>query len=280
MESVYHLRDVQKTELLILKDVRDLCEKHHLRYALYCGTLLGCVRHQGFIPWDDDADLLMPLADYRRFCRLAQEELSDRYTFHDYHSGRMSVTCWLKLYRKGTAYYSPYEENCGHDKGISLDIYPLIGAYDGWLGQMQTQAILLQQAMVKKDFRIATSYRTVVHHEKMLRILDRLPDGFRCGVASLIEKLFWADPEKHELCGTVDSARFGGKYHYRDWNSLIEGQFEDGKFAIPAEYDRFLTKMYGFYMKLPPENMRISHHGADAVIRIDEETAKAAGIST
>ena len=269
----YGLREVQLTELQCLKDIDRLCRKYGIRYFLYCGTLLGCIRHQGFIPWDDDADIMMPLKDYYRFRQLAEKELQERYFLSDPHSDRYASTAWLKLNRKGTLYCTEEERKSRVDKGISLDVYPLVGAYEGWLGKLQTKALLFQKALVGKELWQSADYAMVTRYEGMLRFLDKLPDALRKGLCILIEKLFWPDPAKHENCGTVDAADFAGKYCYADWAEMIEGDFEGCAFPIPREYDRFLKRMYGNYMEMPPTEKRVNHHAENAIIEISEEVA-------
>ena len=268
------LRQVQLTELICLKDIDRLCREHHIRYSLYCGTLLGCIRHRGFIPWDDDADIMMPLQDYYRFRRLAEKELSERYFLSDHHSDPYATTAWLKLNRKGTLYCTKEERKSRVDKGISLDVYPLVGAYEGVLGKLQTKALLFQKAMVGKELRQSADYAMVTRYEGMLRLLDRLPAALRRGLCILIEKLFWPDPAKHKNCGTVDAADFAGKYRTRDWDETADGEFEGCTFPIPREYDRFLKRMYGNYREMPPAEKRVNHHAEDAVIELSDDVAE------
>ena len=278
MNSRFRLAEVQQVEVSIIKDIDALCKKHGLRYFLYCGTLLGCVRHEGFIPWDDDADLAMPLSDYKRFRKIALEEMSDRYIISDIHTDKYAQVPWLKVCRRGTAYYDGDIEDGPYNKEIWVDIYPMLGAYEGLAGKLQTEAIFFQRTLTGGDLRKAEKYKHAVHHVRIWRFVDLLPKPLLRFMNHIIEGLFWADPEKHRMCSTVDAARFIGKYIYRDWDDQIEGNFEGCRFSIPKEYDRFLRTMYGDYMKLPPAEKQVNHFVENAVIQINDDVAEEIGI--
>ncbi len=278
MTSQFGLAEIHEVELKILKDIDVLCREHEIEYYLYCGTLLGSVRHKGFIPWDDDIDIMMPLKDYRRFFKIAQKEMRDRYSICEIHNDAYAMVPWTQVRMNGTAYYPKEHENIRYHKGFSLDVYPMIGAYDGFLGKMQRFAIDFQRNLTGRGLRKAENYKNVRRFEAARRMVDRLPRSVLLLMNDIVESVFWPDPEKHERCGTVDAVVFNGKYVTRDWDERIEGEFEGCRFPIPAKYDLFLRTMYGDYMKLPPEEKRKGHHVEGSVIQISDRVAKETGI--
>ena len=278
MVPQFGLAEIHKVELMILKDIDNLCQKHKLNYCLYCGTLLGSIRHKGFIPWDDDADIMMPLRDCRRFLSIAKTELKGRYFISEIRSDANAMVPWTQIRREGTEYYPEEHRNIEYHKGISLDIYPLIGAYEGIFGKLQVSAIDVQRALTGRNMRRAENYKIIHRFVAARKIMDCMPRWFLLMANSLIEALFWPDPDKHVSCGTVDAAKFSGKYLVRDWKEKTDGEFEGSKFPIPKEYDLFLRTMYGDYWKLPPEEKRVSHHADSVVVTISDTIAEEIGI--
>ena len=124
-------RQVQLCELETLKDVAELCDRHQLKYWLAYGTLLGAVRHQGFIPWDDDVDIYMKVKDLRKFVSIAQKELGDKYFIQCPKTERLSRWIFCKVRRNGTLFLQKEEVmNAGFHQGIFIDIFPLVSAPD------------------------------------------------------------------------------------------------------------------------------------------------------
>ena len=270
---------IQKVGLSILKDVDEFCRKHGLRYYIYCGTLLGCIRHNGFIPWDDDVDIAMPLKDYIVFRKTAREELEERYIVSDIHSDCLAANNWIKVYRRGTAYYEIKTEDGEYHKEIGIDVYPLIGAYEGMLGNIQAKAIVFQKTFTGRNYRIAKKYSYVNHQINLWRSIDRLPRFLVYVMNDIIEFLFWKDPEGFKHCGTIDAARFMGKFETKDWEESIDGNFEGHLFLMPGKYDKILKIIYGDYMKLPPVEKRVTtHFVGETAITISEEIAEEIGI--
>lgn len=119
------LRKLQLCELEILKEFVRICEKFSLRYYLTGGTLLGAVRHQGFIPWDDDIDVAMPREDYDRFAQIAPRELDPQYFYQSPDTDPYYFLSYNKVRKNGTKIYEERFENAGFHKGIFIDIFPL-----------------------------------------------------------------------------------------------------------------------------------------------------------
>ena len=269
------MRDIQRIQLETLIDIRNVCEKHDLTYAHYCGTLLGCIRHGGFIPWDDDIDIVMPLRDFRRFRKIfpCEPGMAEKYVLDCLDTDLYASNTWIKINRRGTFYAEKSLEGVRYDLGISVDIYPLIGAPES-TRLKAAQSLLLKAAAVFCDSEYRRGVGFVPADDKQRRIgekVDRLPRGVRTVLAKVIRAVCFADPDRYRHCGTVDGAPFAGKYLRADWNSFTERDFEGEVFAIPAAYDRFLTTMYGDYMTLPPEWARRPHHRGEVAVRIPQE---------
>ena len=119
------LREVQLTELEMLEEVHRICEKRKIPYVIIAGTLLGAVRHGGFIPWDDDVDVALLRKDYERFRKACGEELdTDRFVFQDDRNTPGYRWGYGKLRRKHTLFLREYQEDMPYFQGIFLDVFP------------------------------------------------------------------------------------------------------------------------------------------------------------
>lgn len=125
MEIDPRLRRLQLAELEILNEFVRVCEKRSLRYYLVGGTLLGAVRHKGFIPWDDDIDVAMPREDYDKFAEISQAELSADYFYQSPETDPNYFLTYAKLRKNGTEVYEERFKNAAFHKGIFIDIFPL-----------------------------------------------------------------------------------------------------------------------------------------------------------
>ena len=130
------LRQLQLVELEMLIEVDRICRKCNLRYNIIGGTLLGAVRHGGFIPWDDDADLVMFRDDYEKFREACKEELDkDRFYFQDMETTAGYRWGYGKLRRKKTVFVREHQEHMPYEQGVFIDIMPLDNVPDSYLGR-------------------------------------------------------------------------------------------------------------------------------------------------
>ncbi len=246
---------VHAVELDMLKAVADLCEKYNIRYTLYCGTLLGAVRHGGFIPWDDDVDLAMPLKDYRRFQAVARE-LPDRFICSHLDNRNNHYCLWTRVTAEGTTAMSAEEARIPDMHwGLFLDIYPFIGAFrTTWGIRLQSTLLLFAQR-----FRRVVYYRACNDGGAVKSFLYHVPFFIRKAISDALLKMSMRDPEKCERIGTIDAAPFDGKFLQKDWQEMTTHRFEDREFRIPVQYDKILRRIYGDYMQLPPVECRQGH---------------------
>ena len=149
------LRKIGLLQLEILNEVHRVCEEHHIAYYMIGGTLLGAVRHKGFIPWDLDIDIAMPREDYERFKQVAQEQMDEKYTYIDHENCRNHIRPHALVIRNDTRIHFKYDSVNPklHDLGIYLDIFPLDNAPDD-------ERLRKKQAKKLKNIRKLKEYRT------------------------------------------------------------------------------------------------------------------------
>lgn len=261
------IAETQKVSLNILKVIAKICDKLSLRYFLIYGTLIGAVRHQGYIPWDDDTDIMMPRPDYDKllaYLALHESELRPLAVFN-------RQTCAQYPYMisriSDSRYHIVMENEKDYGLGIFIDIYP----YDG-LGNSFQEAL---KYGLKGDRMSSFCYQATRNHYAVetttsgLRKVLKLPMFL---VAKLIGKNFFQNRlanlarkkgyDQSEYVGCVIWLSGGQKDIFkRSWFddfSLVK--FEDTEFRIPANYKEILEQVYGDYMKLPPKSERIGHH--------------------
>jgi lipopolysaccharide cholinephosphotransferase len=278
METVNELRKLQMVELAMLKEVVRICDKHGLTYYLSAGTFLGAVRHKGFIPWDDDADVRMPRPDYERLLELLPSELNKPYIVchfrynHNVHRYFCRVENPLvKLHRSQSVK--------GEYSNAWLDIFPLDGMPANRLHNKLRQIRLLYRRMwlqISVFDEIVTLKKKRPFHERMLVSLVRHVPA----IQKLVhwEKM-WQKLDKAMKAYGVENAKyyvnFMGFYKFKDMiEKTVYGkgalyQFEDAFFNGPEDYDTFLKHLYGDYMKLPPEDERNKHFADQLSIEMD-----------
>lgn len=273
------IRKIQLAELNIMKQVLPIIEKYHLRYFMLGGTLLGAVRHQGFIPWDDDMDIGMPRPDYEFFLQVAERELQSPYQIHTLHNHNGEYAyyyariedCTIKVKRSLTA----------RDVVIPiwLDVFPLDGVPEGekafqkWKRKCERYRFLFAASQFEYSFNVDKTKRkrnqafviltkkaivkTQVYH------LINTEWAWKC----LDKALKTSDYETSERI-----INYCGAWKYKEmFPKSVYGkgklyQFEDLMLMGPEDYDTVLKQMYGDYMTPPPENER-NHHSIEYVVQ-------------
>lgn len=265
------MQEIQKVALEILKKVTAICERKNFRYTLAFGTLIGAIRHNGFIPWDDDIDIMMPRQDYEGLLAyLVNNPIEHLKVFnHKYvpkHPLGISRICDMR--------YKIEEPNfIDADMGIFIDIYPLDGlanTYEGakkaFLHTEKSRADLLR--LISKQSpklhwqMLFTDFRYLVSAIK-LRIL-----GLSYIQQRLEREARSRDFNDYKYVG-VPNWNWAQIVFQRDWfNDFMRIRFEDADFNIITQYDAMLREEYGDYMKLPPQEKRVYHHQYIAYKRI------------
>ena len=261
------IKQTQAISLEILKIIADICEEQKFRYFLIYGTLIGAIRHKGYIPWDDDVDIMMPRPDYDRLLKYLYENI-DRYSYlevfnHDVNElyPYMITRISDKRYVIEMANEKPY------GMGVFIDIYP----YDG-LGNDEKEAL---KYGLKGDRLSSICYQATRDHfaienttsglRKMIKypfyLFSKMIGKNR--IQERLERLARVKPyDQNAYVGCVVWLSGGMKDIFpKAWfEEFITVPFEKYEFRIPKDYDKILRHIYGDYMKLPPEKDRIGHH--------------------
>lgn len=244
--------ECKKISLDILIDVANFCEKNKITYFLACGTLLGAIRHKGYIPWDDDIDIMMPRPDYNRFIN----EYNGKYRISKPNEGRFYYT---KVYDNNTV---KYEEDVDKKKykpiGVDIDIFPL----DGIVNDKKIIEKLYRKACFL-EMILRLSNQPIFYRKNPLKAIPRIVArmiGSR-KIIKLIEKnaqTYDYDTSSYVIRMRRSTNGFTGA-HKKEIYDKTYAEFENHTFAIPKGYDEWLKTFYGDYMKLPQENDRKVH---------------------
>lgn len=263
------LKKVQPILLDMVKEIKRVCDENGIRYFLYRGTFLGAVRHKGFIPWDDDMDIGMLRADYEKFCRIAPEKLSPDYCFQNWYTDADYAHPFGKVRKRNTVYIEakcrPLPEN-----GFYIDIYPLDFAPEdpGQRGILAKKLLhLYRLKLMKSRYTPWMEGNTILWKKRIGYLLYQTAALFisQRKLIEIYEDLIASVPQSNVLY--EQSALPKAYYFDRSWcEELAEYPFEDDVFQGPAQYDAFLSSLYGDYMTLPPEDKRENRH---QIIKID-----------
>lgn len=263
------MNDIQKVILEIFRSVAFVCENNNIDYYAIGGTCLGAVRHKGFIPWDDDMDIAIPVEDYRRFIDAAKNELPDYLEIYTPGDAEHNMLPFLKVVDTRTAFIEGAILNYkDRFTGIWLDVMPLSGFPSKKIGR---KMFFLKRRII---FTVAYKTKFGIRGQKKIIWLLMYPLRFVLKKNSFWNQ--WLDfLEKYpfyksDFTGYVWSGNLYRLIFPRKWfDGFVLLDFEDMKIRCPAGYDGFLTQMFGNYMELPPENERLGHVSEGTVIDLE-----------
>ncbi len=268
------VKELQGVMLQMVKDVHEVCKKHGICYMADGGTALGSVRHQGFIPWDDDVDLIMPRDDLNRFVEVFDKELGDKYELVTPNSpGHKVCSVITEIYAKNTYKSSLHNMETHLPQGVMIDIFPLEYApLNPVVRRIKgTVAMFLQYIAVSSNFRAYYNKpikKAFFYQTKEGRFNYRFRQfigflfSFRSNVkwCNTFDKFVRGKKDTGLWCIPTDVGHyFGHLMPKKVFYPPIQGQFEDMQVNLPRDIHAYLVNAYGDYMWIPPEDQREKH---------------------
>ena len=264
------LREIQLAELDILKEFDAICRKNGLCYSLAFGTLLGAVRHGGFIPWDDDVDVMMPRPDYEKFREIALKELTGRYVITD-DRGKKGEYPFIKMLDNSVIVA---RDNFKWEVDrLWLDVFPIDGIASDFAERKKRSGKLAK--LRKSITRVKILENPATFGQKLASAVYRLGVSLFWNRRTLFSKLhreiarypyetseYVSDP----ACDMCGYGVFASALPPESYYKTVEMNFEGCAFSAIERWKDHLKSFYGDYMSLPPEEKRISH-GLKAYIK-------------
>ena len=261
--SNVNLKKLHNTEIEILEEINRICSNNNLSYFMIGGTLLGAVRHKGFIPWDDDLDIAMPRKDYNKFQEICKKQLNDKFILDSYENNKQYWLPIIKIRNKNTIYEEKSQKNYNNNKGIWVDVFPLDNA------DKEISNKLIRKEKIIKRLKGMLHIKNLRKIEKEDSILKKILISFIKIVPNkfyhfLINKNRTFNNNKN----TDYFVNFGSQYgikkqiHQKEnYLPAVDLEFEGNKYKAPKNYEYVLKKIYGEnYMELPPIEKRITHN--------------------
>ena len=253
------LRRVQLCELEMLAEVDRICRLRNIRYNIIAGTLLGAVRHQGFIPWDDDADVAMLRDEYERFRKAVRTDLdTERFYFQDIRDTEGYRWGYGKLRRKDTLFLREFQEEMPYEQGIFLDIFPLDPVPYGYLAR---KAVDLECYCVRKFLwaRVGKKADRSPLRRLLYAAMDKVPEKvIRRYYLTMAARANRTDTDWVRILTFPAPGGHGG-YKRRWYEEQADYVFEGKTFPGIRDYEEYLTFKYGDYRTPPPADQRKTH---------------------
>ena len=261
--------NIQNVLVGYLLEFDRICRKHNIKYFLGGGTLLGAVRHEGFIPWDDDADIMMLREDYDKFLEIAQSELPEGLTLQTSKTDKYCHYPFAKIRLDDTMFATKYSKTHGKmNNGMAFDIFAHDNTANSALGQkLHLQFTLLIRAMIFNKW----NHRKINNKKKVQSFVANILKAiFPIRVSQWIQyrifKIFKHKKNAKYLYDGMGRNVYHGAFPKSYLDEVIYVKIHGHDFPIPKEYDKYLTYLYGDYMKLPPASQRQTSH---SIVQLD-----------
>lgn len=252
----------------ILLEIDRICKDAGLRYFIYAGTLLGAVRHKGFIPWDDDIDIVMLREDYDKFPMACEKFMNhEKFMLQTIVTDPLASNPWMKLHDKNTAFISGLRRE-GAMEGVNIDIFPVDNAPDSDK-ELKRRAKYFDRMNFIYQWRFQEHSKNATWKMKIYQMLISI-------IPPINEKKFKENYDqkirKYNNLQTKNVVYFSNRKYMKKvisrdvFDEEVMLPFEAGMFPAPKGWQEVLEGLYGKnYMQLPPENQRITVHGTVVV---------------
>lgn len=254
------LRKMQLIQLEMLIEVDRICKKHNIKYCIIAGTLLGAVRHKGYIPWDDDADVAMLRTEYEKFCKVCESELDRERFFLQTHTNTEEYRWgYGKIRRVGTEFVRKGQEHMNYATGVFIDIFPLDNVPDRlYIRKLHDLACTIVRKMLWSKVGAKSDKNILMR--LIYSCITIIPRDFIFYMYEVLMKLSNKKKTKMVRILTFPTPNNGFYGYYSKWYEELEDiQFEGHYFPGVKDYDEYLTFKFGDYRKFPPVEQRQGH---------------------
>lgn len=266
MKKEIDIKELKQIQLDILQNVHEFCIANHINYSLASGTLIGAVRHKGYIPWDDDIDICLLRDEYKKLEKAFPNLLNGKYRFMTIDRDEKWYMPWGKIIDTRTVMTeeTKYKD---HNLGVFIDVFPMDDVPDNdicfskWnkIRKFLLYCWFLKNTKCDKKWTIMRNIRVCIVH------IVTFPFSMR-KLAKYIDTYIQKTNGKsytrvYESC---DSLRAKHNQSKEDFSKYIDVEFEGATFKAMTGYDDYLMNIYGEYMKLPPIEKRVTHHSFNA----------------
>lgn len=268
------LRQLQLKELNLLKFFQQICKENHIAYYALGGTLLGAVRHKGFIPWDDDIDVGIPRPDYDRLCKILETQpLGEKVRFHTFRNSKEYIRYFGHL-EDASFKVVRHDKLKDEETYAWIDLFPLDGMpNNGLLRKLKVWQVLALRAMFRFscfDTLVDVNKKGRPLHEKILvwvglhTPIQKFFNTKKC--LDRMERALTSTPyeKSNYLVNAMGAYKFREMFHKKYYGKGKMYPFEDTEICGPEDYDFVCTQLYGDYMT-PPKMDDRNHHGLETV---------------
>lgn len=269
METNISFEEMKKIEINILERVDKVCRANGLKYSLTGGSLIGAIRHKGFIPWDDDIDIMLPRPDYEKLEKIMLKKPIEGLKYMSYNTQGDYYYPYAKVVSTETT-LKEYKLPEIKDYGVFIDIFPIDGTYKnpirryilakklGILGHLLRMSFYEEQISRKKIKKyiknIISIFAKKVGFENWINKIDKVMRKIDYTESEYVSGLYGDMTIKKRKAYTKDM-----------FEDLCEANFENIKVLIIKRYDECLTDLYGEYMKFPPSEKQVSNHSFERI---------------
>lgn len=259
-KKLMSIREVQIAALEILKQIDTICTELGINYYLMYGTLIGAIRHKGFIPWDDDLDIAMKIDDYKIFIDYFNKNNKTQLEIHNFETNK---DCFYNISRVCDKTHILKFDYLRYTSGVFVDVYPLEGlGGDDDLPYWKAHFSFFPKW--QKHIQLCCTDGLFYGRNVFTRI-GNIPNLI---ISRIIGKQHYINKFNDYKKITINDSKYIGipSWEYdiynKEWfDEIVKVPFEDAMVSIPKKYDEVLRHTFGDYMQMPPENQRVSHHG-------------------